>query len=654
MASPTPLAPLFEPIRLGHLTLRNRLFSAGYGTGLVHRGQVTDELLAFAERRAQGGISLMITEAIGVDGKSGYYESRLPMIDDDSYIEGMRKYAEVCHRHDCRIFGQLFHVGRYAHQAPGGGPPIPYGPSAIPTEYHRGTPRAMSIQLIHEVQNSYARAAARLKVAGFDGVEIMASHGYLPVQFLNPTQNRRTDDYGGSFENRLRFLREVITAVREAVPREFVVGIRISVDEMIPDGLGPDETLEACAALDGILDFFDVCAGSEGTARGLMYYVPPMSIEPGYAAPLAKRVRDVVKSPVLVVGRINEAQLAARIVAQGTADMCGMARALICDPELPSKAQAGRLEDIRACIGCNQACFGRFYRGRGISCIQHPESGRELRYAQRSPAARPRRVLVIGGGPAGMKVAAVAAERGHAVTLCERESRLGGQALLAQLLPGRGEFGGIVQNLSREVERAGVEVRTKLEVTRTFVDSMKPDVVVLATGARPWLPEVEGAEEGHLVTAWQVLQNEVDVGRSVLVADGRGDWIGVGIAQLVAHNGHRVRLSLTQSQPAQSVDLITQFYAMGQLATLGVEVIPNARLFGVDAKTAYLQHTITSDPIECEDVDSVVLAVGHEPIRELEDALADIDVEVISIGDCLAPRTAEEAVLEGLKVGSSI
>lgn len=653
MAAESTLAALFEPIRVGHLTLRNRLFSAGYGTGMVYRGQVTDDLLAYAERRARGGISLLITEAIGVDGRTGYYESRLPMIDDDSYVEGMRKYAEVCHRHDCRIFGQLLHVGRYAHQSRGGGPPIPYGPSAIPTEYHRGSPRAMSIEMVHEVQQAYGRAAARLQRAGFDGVEIMASHGYLPVQFLNPRQNRRTDEYGGSFENRLRFLREVIDTVRAAVPGEFVVGIRISGDEMIHDGLGPDEIVEACTALDPILDYFDVCAGSEGTARGLMYYIPPMSIEPGYAAPLAKRVRDAVESPVLVVGRINEAQLAARIVDQGLADMCGMARALICDPELPNKAEAGRLEDIRACIGCNQACVGRFYRGKGISCIQHPESGRELRYGKRQPALRPRRVIVVGGGPGGMKVAAVAAERGHSVTLCERESRLGGQALLAQLLPGRGEFGGIVQNLSREVERAGVDVRTKLEVTRAFIESQKPDAVVLATGARPWLPEIESAE-GHVVTAWQVLQNSVEVGRSVLVADTRGDWIGIGLAQLLAHNGHRVRLSLTQSQPGQFLEFITQIYSIGQLATLGVEVIPNARLFGVDAKAAYLQHTITSDAIECEDVDSVVLAAGHEPVHELEDALEGLGIEVFSIGDCLAPRTAEEAVLEGLQVGSSI
>jgi 2,4-dienoyl-CoA reductase-like NADH-dependent reductase (Old Yellow Enzyme family)/thioredoxin reductase len=624
---------------------------------MVQRGQVTDQLLAYAERRARGGISLLITEAIGVHGESGYYESRLLMVDDDSYVEGLRKYAEVCHRNDCPIFGQLFHVGRYAHQARGGGPPVPYGPSAVPTEYYRATPRAMSAALIEEVERAYARGAARLARAGFDGVEILASHGYLPAQFLNPRQNRRSDAYGGSFENRLRFLREVIAAVRGAVGRELVVGIRISGDEMDYDGLGPDEIAQACATLDedGDLDYFNVCAGSESTARGMLYYIPPMSVEPGYAAPLAKRVRDVVEKPVLVVGRINEAQLAARIVTQGQADMCGMARALICDPELPSKAEAGRLEDIRACIGCNQACIGRFSRGKSISCIQYPESGRELRYGERKPAVRPRRVLVVGGGPGGMKVAAVAAERGHSVTLCERAPRLGGQALLAQLLPGRAEFGGIVQNLGREVERAGVAVRTKVEVTRAFVESEKPDAVVLATGARPWLPEIEGAQEGHVVTAWQVLENEVEVGRSVLVADTRGDWIGVGIAELLAANGHRVRLSLTQSQPGQSLpDLNTLYYAIGQLASLGVEVIPNARLFGVDASTAYLQHTITSDPIECAEVDSVVLAVGHVPIRELEDELAGLDIEVISIGDCLAPRTAEQAVLEGLQVGSSI
>ena len=647
---------LFEPIEVGGLTLKNRLFSAGYATTMSAQHHVTDQTVAYYEARARGGISLMITQAIGVHHESGFYTPKMLHVDRDEYIEGLGRLADVCHQNDCFIFGQLFHVGCQGHASADGGPAQAFGPSPRATEMYHAWSQEMYPTLIEEVIAAYAQGAARFQRAGFDGTEILASHGYLPAQFLNPNINRREDEFGGSFENRLRFVRRVISEVKATVIDEFVVGMRISGDEMDHDGLDIETVVEACKALsaDGQLDYYNICVGSESTYRGASQLIPPMGVDQGHVAPLSRRVREIVDRPVLVVGRINEPQIANRILEQEQADMCGMARALVCDPELPKKTEEGRVDDVRVCIGCNQACIGHSLAGAPVSCIQHPESGRELVYGVKSPAAKPRRVLVVGGGPAGMKAAAVAAERGHAVTLFERGPQLGGQALLAQLLPTRGEFGGIAHNLGRELRQAGVDVRMKTEVTPALIEAERPNAVVLATGAQPRIPKIEGADDGHVVTAWQVLKREVELGHRVLVADWRGDWVAPGIAELLASSGHTVRIAVPALRIAENLELATGLQTIGRLFRLDVEVIPNVRLYGVDADSVYLQHTITDDPIVCEGVDSLVLAMGHEPVRDLTDAIAGIEAEVIPIGDCRVPRTAEEAVLEGLKVGCAL
>jgi NADPH-dependent 2,4-dienoyl-CoA reductase/sulfur reductase-like enzyme len=434
------------------------------------------------------------------------------------------------------------------------------------------------------------------------------------------------------------------------------VGLRISGDELDHDGLGAEEVLAACLALDadGTLDYFNIIAGSSATLAGSVHIVPPMLVEPAYVAPYAAAIRARVRRPVFVAGRINQPQIAERVLASGQADLCGMTRAMICDPEMPGKAAAGRLDDIRACIACNQACIGHFHLGYAISCIQHPETGREMEYGEVKPAGRRKRVLLAGGGPGGMKAAAIAAARGHEVTLYEAAPRLGGQALLAQQLPGRAEFGGIVTNLAREMELAGVKVVTNRAVDAAFLAQEAPDAVILATGGRPRRPAIEGAESAHVVDVWRLLRGEVNVGASVLVADWRCDWIGMGVAEKLARDGCRVRLAINGYVPGQRIQQYVRDQWNGTLHKLGVEVIPYARLYGADGETVYLQHTASGEPIICEGVDTVVLALGHEQEAGLADSLADWPGELHRIGDCVAPRTAEEAVLEGLKVGSLI
>ena len=554
------------------------------------------------------------------------------------------------------MFGQLNHAGRSAWGSHDGSTPVTYAPSSTPDERLRISPRAMPLDMIGEVVGSYGDAAARMKEAGLDGVEVLASHGLLPAQFLNPQVNRRDDAYGGSFDNRLRFLREIVGEVRARVGDGTVVGLRISADEMDHDGLTPDAVVEVLAALDddGVFDYFNVIAGSMAGPAGGIHVVPPMFIDAGYVAPLSAAVKARVGRPVFVAGRINQPQIAEQILANDQADMCGMTRATICDPKMPNKAEAGRLDDIRACIGCNQACIGHIPSGHAISCIQHPETGRERTYGAGGVAANRRKVLVAGGGPGGMKAAAAAADRGHQVTLYERSRRLGGQALLAQLLPGRAEFGGIVTNLSREVELAGVAVALGTEVTRDLVDREAPDAIIVATGATPRNVDIDGAEEGHVVDAWQVIEGEVNVGASVVIADWRCDWIGLGLAEKLARDGCRVRLAVSGATPGEMLQDYVRDHWIGALHKLGVEIIPFARLYGIDRDTAYLQHMTSGEPIICEDVDTLVTALGHVPSTALEAALDGYDGAVHLVGDCLSPRTAEEAVLEGLVAGTAI
>ncbi|MFI5019594.1 MAG: oxidoreductase, partial [Dongiales bacterium] len=443
---------LFSPLTLRGVTLKNRIFSTGHDTNLAAGGLINDRLVAYHRARAAGGAGLVVLQVSGVH-ETARYTSHLLMAIADESIPGYRAVADAVHAHGCRIFAQLFHPGREIMESQDGSLPVAYAPSAVPNERFHVLPCPLSPGMIGEIIEGYGAAARRMAAAGIDGVEVVASHGYLPAQFLNPRLNLREDGYGGSFENRLRFLREAIAACRAAVGPERVVGMRISGAEMDHDGLTEVEVLEACRALagDGQLDYYNVIAGSSASVAGAIHIVPPMAIGTAYVAPFAAAVRQVVDKPVFVAGRINQPQIAEQVLASGQADLCGMTRAMICDPEMPAKTEAGKLDDIRACIACNQACIGHFHLGYAISCIQHPETGRELDYGTVKPAGRRKRVLIAGGGPGGMKAAAIAAPRGPEVTLYQAAPRRGGQALQAQQLPGRAQFGGLVPNHAREM-----------------------------------------------------------------------------------------------------------------------------------------------------------------------------------------------------------
>jgi 2,4-dienoyl-CoA reductase-like NADH-dependent reductase (Old Yellow Enzyme family)/thioredoxin reductase len=649
----THFTHLFQPLRIRGCTLKNRIMSTGHDTTLPVDGTVNSALVAYQEARARGGAGLIVLQVSGVH-ETARYTNHVLMATDDASIEGYRRVAQTVHGFGTVLFAQLFHPGREIAEADGGLLSIAYAPSSIPNERFHVMPRALKPAMINAIVNGYGDAARRMQSAGVDGVEIVASHGYLPAQFLSPRVNVRDDAYGGDLDGRLRFIREVIADIRSKVSDGFVVGMRISGTELDEQGLTEDETFEAVARLGDSIDYVHITLGTSATLGGAIHIAPPMTSKNAYVVPYAARIKRQSRIPVFVTGRINQPQDAEAVIASGHADVCGMTRALICDPEMPNKAARGVPEDIRACIACNQACIGHFHKGYPISCIQNPVSGRELRYGNMLPATRPKRVMVVGGGPAGMKAAVIAAQRGHQVTLFEAERRLGGQSLLAQLLPGRAEFGGLVTNLQRELELAGVPIHRQVRVDRARIIAEKPDAVIIATGALPYRPKFPQEGALQIVDAWQVLRGEQTLGQSVVVIDWRADWIGIGIAEQLARSGRSVRLTVSGIAAGETLPLYVRDDSAATLHKLGVKVLTYMRLYGSDADSVYLQHVASGEAVVIDEVDTLVLCTGHIPVDDLSDAIQDLDLEVRIIGDAASPRTAEEAVYEGLNAAADL
>jgi len=646
--------PLLQPLELGPTRVRNRVFNPPHGTSLGHQGVVTEELIAYHQARARGGAGLIILEGMTVHPSYGFEESFL-YAGSDRIIDGLNRLGERCRAEGTPVFGQLFHAGRGVRLSHDGSRPLSYSASDVPDERYRVVPVPMPNEMVWEIIDSYADAAGRLAEAGLEGVEILASMGYLIPQFLSPLTNRRDDEFGGDAEGRMRLLREIVSRSRARIGMDKTLGVRITLDEKTEKAMPAEDVIEICRTLegDGHVDYFSVISGSSSSPDGWIHVFPPMSVANGFVVDDAARLKQAVSKPVLVAGRINQPQLANEVIQSGKADMVGLARALIADPEFVNKVADGRADDIRACVGCNQACVGHRMAHFAVSCIQNPLSGRELVPGAASPASPAGKVLVIGGGPAGMKAAVVAAERGHRVELHEKSTRLGGQVNLAEALPGRAEFGGVTSNLVRELEQAGVNINLDSQVDQQSLRDIAPDHVIIATGATTRLPEV--ATEGvELVDAWSVIRGDARPGKNVVIADWSCDWTGLGVAEKLAREGHYVRLLSGGSVAGESIQAIVRDQWIGVLHKLGVEMIPYASFYGAVEGAAYFRHMSAGDAIVCENVDTVVSCYAPRANRDC-DWIEQIEgLSVFRIGDAIAPRTVEEAVLEGWQLARTI
>ncbi|MBI4587473.1 MAG: FAD-dependent oxidoreductase [Candidatus Rokubacteria bacterium] len=646
------------------MEVRNRMVFSAHGTCLGAHHRPTPELAAYHAARARGGIGLIVLENSRVHPTGRGPDAALEAWNEDN-IPHYRSVADAVHEQGARIFAQLHHPGRNANSTDSllaaWAPSALHLPWSAPTGSHE-VPHAMTKEEIAEVIRWWARSAANMKRAGMDGVEIHGAHGFLICQFLSPVTNRRTDEYGGSLRNRARFAMEVARAVRQAVADEFVVGMRLSADELLPEGLTLEQTTEVARWLEesGALDYLSISHSVEYVPSSLAQQIADMSWGQAPFVHLAAGIKKATREiPIFTVCRIIDPAMADSIIAAGKADMVIMTRAHIADPEIGRKLVEGHPEDIRQCIGCNQGCVARALSGKPIGCLINPEAGRERELGSLVPAERRKAVVVIGGGPAGMEAARVAALRGHLVALYERGERLGGQITTLVKAPHRQEFGNIVAWLEDQLKRLGVVVKLNTEATPERIQKEGADTVIVATGSTPEPPEIPGTREPGspvLATAEDVLERRVPVGHQVVLLDGVGHHKATSTAEFLAEQGSRVHLVTQAGTVAAEIHPVSRAPALQRLKDRRVAFHRDCWIKEVVGRTAVLRDVYNGDEEAIEGVDLVVAATPNRSCTELYDTLRQEDgiPEVLAVGDCVAPRRALEAIREGHMAGRAL
>jgi mycofactocin system FadH/OYE family oxidoreductase 2 len=651
------LRSLFTPIQVGRLTLKNRIYSSGHAEAMAEGGRPGERLARYHAAKARGGCALTI-----FGGSSSVHPSSPAAAwkqianHDDSIIPAYRALADAVHAHDCLVFTQLTHMGRRA-QADGEEANVLVAPSQIPERVHREVPHEVEAEQIVEIVRAFGQAARRCREGGLDGIELSMAHNHLIDQFWSPLFNQRLDDYGGSLDNRLRFGFEVLREIRRTVGRDFVVGGRISGDEFTRGGLTAEDMAEIARRLaaSGMLDFLSIIGGGAHTYELQAAAVPNMSYATGVFVPLAAAIKQAAPGiPILHASRIVDPAHADRLVAAGQIDVVGMTRALIADPDLPRKALESRFDDIRTCVGANEGCIDRIYQGKPVTCVQNPATGREAELAEVRAATTPKKVVVVGGGVAGLEAARMAAVRGHRVVLFEKASELGGQVLLAARAPERSEYAGIVRFLAAQVRKLAVDVRLAVEATPSAVLAERPAAVVIATGSHPFVPPVPGSDGKHVVTDRDVLAGEAKVGTSVLVVDDVHTQEALSTAELLLSQGKRVEVISPLFYVGQDVGVTSIAPLYRRLFTAGVVLTPGTELRAVEGSSVIVANVYSGLERRIEGVDTVVLAAGSRSTDALYRALKGHVAELYAVGDCVAPRGVHQALLDATRVARTI
>jgi len=636
------LQHVFQPITINGMTVRNRIvvppMDTGFGS-LEH--EVTDQLIAYHRRRAEGGLGLIIVEYTSVDPGGRCVATQLGVY-DDRFIPGFRRLTQAVHEHGASIALQLHHGGVRAKPEYSGGEIV--APSAIPDAGVGVVPRELAIPEIQQLVEAFGQAARRAKEAGFDAVEIHGAHGYLINQFLSPWFNRRSDAYGGTFEKRLRFALEVVQRVREYVGPDFPVGFRIIGEEMpLGSGLRLRDTTRVVARLEQAgIDMIHVSVGNVGPSLGKV--VAPMAMDWGFNVYAAAAIKQVVNIPVITVGRITDIRLADQIVEQGRADMVAMGRASLADPEFPRKASEGRFDEIRRCFGCADACTQPYRH-----CNNNPELGRELEW-DLTPVSQPKAVWVIGGGVAGMEAALLTARRGHRVTLFEQEAALGGQIHAAAAPPHKAELLNAISNRTPLLTKYGVDVRLRTRVTANMVRQERPDAVILATGARPQRIPIPGSNRPEVVQAKDVLTGKAFVGPKVAVLG--GGMVGAETAEYLADHHRDVTIIEMLETVAGDMPSVPRAYLLHRLNQFGVRIVTGAQAEEITDEGVLIN--IGGQRQLLRGFSNVVLATGSRPENELAAELEGMIHELYVVGDARQVARISDATSQAAEAALAI
>lgn len=663
--------PLFQKIYIGTVELKNRLYMPAMHLNMCKKFVVTEQLIEFYRERAKGGVGLISVGFATVDELSGNPTNIGAHL--DAHLPGLSALASAIHAGGAKATVQLNHAGRYNSSLFLGGKK-PVAPSPVPCRLTRETPEELSQEKIAETIQRFATAAGRVRDAGFDLVEVLAGTGYLISEFLSPLTNKRLDEYGGSLDNRMRFGLQVIGAIKKAVGKDFPILVRLNGNDFMEGGIGPEELLAFAVALEaaGVQALCINVGWHEAQVPQIVTKVPR-----GAFSYLARDIKQRVRIPVIASHRINDPAIARLLVTEGFCDMVALGRSLIADPYFPEKARTGREKEIIHCVACGQGCFDNLVKQKPVECLCNPRAGHEYQ-AKPAKTTKPQKVLVVGGGVAGMSAAIAAAEQGHKVSLYEGSARLGGQLHLAGASPGRGEFLVFANDLANQVVLHGVQVLLGSPVDGKTLATEKPDAVILATGGEPVSPAIRGAERDHVVQAWDVLAGKVATGRKVVVVGGGA--VGIETALLLAEKGtlsgdeikfllvsgavapeKLYRLATTGSKEITVVEMVdtlgsnfgksTRWGMLQDIGRYGVKTLTQAKILEITEHGVRLEH---GGEVREVLADTVVLAVGTRSANPLQEVAEELGLNCQVVGDALTPATVFEANHQGYNAGKNI